>query len=44
VVQALAAQRNDGDGARSNLAPNAIDIDEKHFAAIDFKSVTIGVH
>lgn len=43
VVHALAAQRNRGDGAQSNLASNAIDLDDKKFAAIDFKSVTIGV-
>lgn len=43
VVHALAAQRNRGDGAHSNLSSNAIDLDDKKFAAIDFKSLTIGV-
>jgi hypothetical protein len=44
VVQALAAQHNRGDGARSNLSPNALDLDDKNLAAIGFESVTIGVH
>jgi hypothetical protein len=44
VAHALSAQRDEGDGAGSNLAPNAIDLDLQNLNAIRFKSVTVEMH
>jgi hypothetical protein len=44
VAHALSAQRDTGDGAGSNLSPNAIDVDLQNLEAIRFKSVTVEVH